>query len=184
VIFNKDRQSISRDGNAYRCGVITGSKETSAMTSQRWSTLVSVLVLALVLATAGSAQAQWGFPAASGYAGISDFGLGYGGPSNFVGFPFPGYGGPSNFVGFPFPGYGGPSNFVGFPHPVYGGPSNFIGFPLPGYTLSTGQTPQTTASFQSFSNVVTLVPSWNGSGHRTHRRYQTQPTVRRTGLRR
>ena len=37
------------------------------MTSQRWSTLVSVLVFALVLATAGSARAQWGFPGTSGY---------------------------------------------------------------------------------------------------------------------
>ena len=36
------------------------------MTSQRWSTLVSVLVFALVLATAGSARAQWGFPGISG----------------------------------------------------------------------------------------------------------------------
>ena len=36
------------------------------MTSQRWSTLVSVLVFALVLATAGSARAQWGFPGTSG----------------------------------------------------------------------------------------------------------------------
>ena len=32
------------------------------MTSQRWSRLVSVLVFGLVLATAGSARAQWGFP--------------------------------------------------------------------------------------------------------------------------
>ena len=35
------------------------------MTSQRWSTFVSVLVFALVLATAGSARAQWGFPGTS-----------------------------------------------------------------------------------------------------------------------
>ena len=33
------------------------------MKSQRWSTLVSGLVFALVLTTAGSARAQWGFPA-------------------------------------------------------------------------------------------------------------------------
>ena len=48
------------------------------MTSQRWSTLVSVLVFALVLATAGSARAQWGFPGTSGYPAVSQFGPGYG----------------------------------------------------------------------------------------------------------
>ena len=53
-------------------------KETTAMTSQRWNTLVSILVLALVLTTAGSARAQWGFPGISGQPGVSQFGLGYG----------------------------------------------------------------------------------------------------------
>jgi hypothetical protein len=48
------------------------------MTSQRWSKLISVLVFGLVLATADSAQAQWGFPGTWGYPAVSQFGLGYG----------------------------------------------------------------------------------------------------------
>ena len=46
------------------------------MTSQRWSRPVSVLIFALVLATAGSAQAQWGFPAPPGArVDVSSFGV-------------------------------------------------------------------------------------------------------------
>ena len=41
------------------------------MTSQRWSRVVSVLVFGLVLATAGSARAQWGFPGTSVPASVS-----------------------------------------------------------------------------------------------------------------
>ena len=93
--------------------------------------------------------------------GSATFGLGYGTGDCVGTSPSIGYG---SFVG------------AGF-----GGPSNFIGFPLPGYTLSIGQTPQTTASFQSFSNVVTLVPSWNGSGHRVHRRFKPLSFPRITG---
>ena len=135
------------------------------MTSQWWNTLVSVLVLALVLATGSSARAQWGFPGISGQPGVSQFGLGYG--------PWPAYGAS------PYDnGYG---SFAGT---GYGGSSNFIGFPQPGYSLSTGQRPLTTTSFQSFSNVVTLVPSWSGSAHRIHHRYPAQPSIPRAGLRR
>jgi len=133
------------------------------MTSQRWNTLVSVLVLALVLATAGSARAQWGFPGISGQPGVSQFGLGYGSWTAYGASPY---------------------DFGSFGAVGYGGLSNFIGFPLPGYDLSSGQRPQTTASFQSFSNTVTLVPSWSGSAHRVHRRFQAQPSVPRAALRR
>ena len=48
------------------------------MTSQCWSRVVSVLVFGLVLATAGSARAQWGFPGVSVPASVSPFGVGYG----------------------------------------------------------------------------------------------------------
>ena len=48
------------------------------MTSQQWSKLVSVFVFALVLGTAGSARAQWGYAGTWGYAPASQFGLGYG----------------------------------------------------------------------------------------------------------
>jgi hypothetical protein len=119
------------------------------MTSQRWSTFVSVLVFALVLATTGNARAQWGFPVYSGYSGASQFGLGYGAAQGFSPFGYGSFGATTSF----------------------GGPSNFVGFPLPGYSLSIGQRPQATASFQSVSNVVTLVPSWGGGTHRVRRRH-------------
>jgi hypothetical protein len=131
------------------------------MTSQRWNRLVSVLVLGLVLATAGSARAQWGFPAIAGNPGVSQFGLGYGTAQGIS-----------------------PYGFGSFAAAGNGGSSTFIGFPLPGYDLSICQRPQTTASLQSFSNAVTLVPSWSGSAHRVHRRFQAQPSVPRAALRR
>ena len=63
------------------------------MRSQRWGKLISVLVFGLVLATAGSAQAQWGYPPVSQYGlGYGSFGAGgYGVPGNFIGFPMHGY---------------------------------------------------------------------------------------------
>ena len=80
------------------------------MTSQRWSKLVSVFVFALVLGTAGSARAQWGFPGPWGYAPASQFGLGYGAvpgisPFGYGSFGAGGYVDSSNFIGFPMPGY-------------------------------------------------------------------------------
>lgn len=133
------------------------------MTSQRWNSLVSVLVLALVLVTAGSARAQWGFPGISVQPGVSQLGLGYGS----------------------FTAYGASPYALGsFGATGYGGSSTFVGFPLPGYAQSIGQAPLTTSSSQAVSNAVTLVPSWSGSSHRVHRRFQAQPSVPRAALRR
>ena len=115
------------------------------MTSHRFSTLVSVLVLALVLSTTGSTRAQWVVSGNSGYPPAGEFGLGYG--------AVPGI---SPFGSF---GAGG-----------YLGASHFVGFPLPGYGQAIGQRPLTTTSFQAASDIVTLVPAWNGSRHRVHRR--------------
>jgi hypothetical protein len=120
------------------------------MTSQRWSKLVSVFVFTLVLGTAGSARAQWGYPPAG------QFGLGYGAVPGIS--PF-GY---SSF------GAGG-----------YVDSSNFIGFPMAGYAESLGQVPLTATSFPSFSNTVTLVPSWGGSTHGVYRRHRARPSVPR-----
>jgi hypothetical protein len=48
------------------------------MTLQRWITMVSGLLFALVLTTGDSARAQWGFSGTSGFASAGQFGLGYG----------------------------------------------------------------------------------------------------------
>ena len=138
------------------------------MKSRRWSTLVSGLVLTLALAAGGPAQAQWSFPVYSG-----PFGLGYGTGlamesrhtitvhSEAFG-PGYGIGTPSGFLPFSAGSFGGGLGYGGF-----GG----IGFsPLPGYAQSTGQVPQTTASFQSAYDVVTTVPGWGRSTHRVRRR--------------
>jgi hypothetical protein len=125
------------------------------MTSQRWSKLVSVFVFALVMGTTGSARAQWGFPGAWGYPPASQFGPGYGA----VGLSPYGYG-----------SFGGGG---------YAGTSNFIGFPMAGYAESLGQVPQTTTSFPSLSNTVTLVPGWGGSTHSAYRRHRARPSVPR-----
>ena len=126
------------------------------MTSQRWSKLISVLVFGLVLATADSAQAQWGFPGTWGYPAVSQFGLGYGAVPGIS--PF-GYG---SF------GAGG-----------YVSPSNFIGFPMPGYAQSLGEVPLTTTSFPSLSEAVTLFPAGSSSGHRAYRPQRARPVVPR-----
>jgi hypothetical protein len=131
------------------------------MTSQRWSTLVSGLVFALVLTTGDSTRAQWGYPGTSGFAAAGQFGLGYGA---VPGISPVGYG--------PY----GAGDFFGT--------SNFIGFPQPGYAESIGQWPLTTTSFQTVSETVSLVPAWSGSPHRVHRRNRAQPSVPRAAIRR
>jgi hypothetical protein len=113
------------------------------MITRRWSTRVSGFVFTMALAAGGPARAQWGFPGDFG-----PFGPGYstGAAPGFSPFTYGSLGGL---------GYGG-----------FGG----IGFsPLPGYAQGTGQVPQTTASFQSSSDVVTTVPGWSRSRRRVRR---------------
>jgi hypothetical protein len=133
------------------------------MTSQRWSTLVSVLVFALVLATAGNARAQWGFPLTAGYPSVSSFGH-----ENATGAAF----GTSPF------------NYGSFGATGQGGFGQISFAPNPNNALSIAQRPQATTSFQSVSNAVTLVPGWSGSARRVHRRYPAQPSIPRTAVRR
>ena len=115
------------------------------MITRRWSTLVSGFVFTLALAAGGPARAQWSFPDNSG-----PFGLGYatGAAAGFS--PFDS----GSFGGLGYGGFGG----IGF-------------FPHPGYDLSTGERPQTTASFQSASDVVTTVPGWSRLRRRVRRRH-------------
>jgi hypothetical protein len=120
------------------------------MTSRRWSTLVSGLVFALVLGTAGSARAQFGFQGIPGSPSVSQFGLGYATGTAYGISPF---------------------DHGSFGGAVSGGFGGIGAFPLPGYDVSIGQRPQTNSSFQSVSNVVTAVPRWSGSAHRVRRRH-------------
>jgi hypothetical protein len=131
------------------------------MKSQRYKRLASVFVFSLALATTGSARAQWEIPVYSGYPAVNQFGIGYGGAQGFSALNY----GHFDPVGF---GYG---------------PSNFIGFPAPCYLASIGQRPLTTNSYQSLGYTVSLVPSWNGSAHRVHRRSHSQSTMPRPVLR-
>jgi hypothetical protein len=154
------------------------------MTSQRWSKLISVLVFSLVLATAGSAQAQWGYPLGYGSYGAG----GYGGAGNFIGFPMYGYAQslgqvPQTTASYGL-GYGGDPGYSGFGYGSYGaggygGAGNFIGFPMYGYAQSLGQVPQTATSFSSVSGAATLVPGWGGSGYGAYHRPRARTVVPR-----
>ena len=105
-----------------------------------------------------SRPAQWGYPGNSG-----PFGLGYGTgfASGFSPYDYSSFGGPFG------PGYGigTTSGFSPFNYGSFGGGLGYGGFggigfsPLPGYAQSTGQRPQTTASYQSASDAVTLSPA-------------------------
>ena len=77
-----------------------------------------------------------------------------------------------------------PFNYGSFPAAGFAGTSNFVGFPAPGYARSIGRRPITTTSFESVSDAVTLVPSWNGSSHRVHRPRLAQPSIPRAAVRR
>jgi hypothetical protein len=123
--------------------------------------LVSILALALAMATTGSARAQWGVPATSGPFGVG-FGTGIG------------YGvSPFDYGAFAGAGDGG---------------LDWIGtFPFPGYDVSIGRIPQTTTSSQSISDVITTVPGWNRSVARVRRRHSARrswATGRAPGARR
>jgi hypothetical protein len=151
------------------------------MTSQRFSKLVSVLVFGLVLATAGSAQAQWGYPLGYGSYGAG----GYGGAGNFIGFPMYGYAQsvgqvPQTTASYGL-GYGGysPFDYGSYGAAGHGVPGNFIGFPMYGYAQSLGQVPLTTTSFPSMFEAATLVPGWSGSGGSAYHRYRARPVVPR-----
>jgi hypothetical protein len=126
------------------------------MTSQLRNKLVSVLAFGLVLATDGSARAQWDFPGNWSYPPVSQFGVGYGA----------------------FPGFS-PYGYGSFGAGGYVGPGNFIGFPMPGYAESIGEVPLTTTTFPSLSAAVTLFPAGSGSGHRTHHRQRARLVVPR-----
>jgi len=169
------------------------------MTSQRWSTLVSVLVFALVLATAGTARAQWGFPGTSGQPSVSPFrheygtGIAWGTTpydyGSFGGVSYGGYGTtPYDYGSFGELSYGSYEttsyDYGSFGELSYGGFGGIGAFPHSRHGLGNGPRLQTTTSFQSVSNAVTLVPGWSGSAHRVHRRYKAQPRVARAAVRR
>jgi hypothetical protein len=120
------------------------------MTSPRWSTLVSGLVLVLSLSAGGDARAQSGFDGLAGPAWGGQFGVAYG-----------------NGIGYGYSPYGYGSYGVG-----YGG---FGSFPMPGFAESLGLIPQTTIAVPGLSYGLTSVPGWDGPRrsvprHRVRRR--------------
>jgi hypothetical protein len=119
----------------------------------RWcNTIVSGLVLFVALATSSSARAQYAYLGNSGQPSVRQFGLGYGAAAAYGAWPHDYRYGSIGAAG-------------------YGGLKSFGVFTVPGYGRSIGQRPLTTTSYQSISNVVTLVPGWSGAGHRMHRRH-------------
>ena len=122
------------------------------MTSLRWSTLVSGLVLVLSLSAGGEARAQLGVAGMTGPAWGDPFGMAYG---NGIGYGFSPYGYGSYGYGFSPYGYG--SSGVG-----YGG---YGGFPMPGFDQALGLVPQTVTAFPGLS----AVPGWDGPSFRAPR---------------
>ncbi len=120
------------------------------MTTRGWSRLFSILVFALALATTGNAQAQFACASNPGDSFGSSVGWGYG------------IGTVHGFSPFDYGSFGAAN---------YGGLGVIRGFPHPGYGRAIGRRPQTITSYQSVSDVVTLVPGWNGSAHRVRRRH-------------
>ncbi len=119
------------------------------MTSRRWGSLVSGLVFSLTLATAGSARAQYGFQGIPGNIAVGPFDPAYGAAVAYGATPF-------NY---------GLNGCAGC-----GGYGVFEAFPSGGYGFAGGRRPQTTASYQSVSDVLTSVPGWSGPTHRVRRR--------------
>jgi hypothetical protein len=78
----------------------------------RWSMVVGSFVFVLSASANGSARAQWGFPVYLGASGVSPYDPGIGPAAGFSPFDYgsssfgaTGFGGASNFIGFPASGY-------------------------------------------------------------------------------
>ena len=130
------------------------------MTSRRWGSLVSGLVFSLMLATVGSARAQFGFQGIPGGPAVGQFGPAYGAGIAYGVTPF-------NYGVVGCAGCGAYGAFDAFPSGAYGA---INAFPNGGYGFAGGRRPQTTASYQSVSDVITAVPGWSGPTHRVRRR--------------
>ncbi len=120
------------------------------MRSRRWVTLIPSLVFSLMLATAGSARAQCAFQSIADHPSITQFGPGY--DAGIA--------------------YGiSPVDDVSTGCGSCGGYGVFDVFPNSGHDPDAGQWSQTTASYQSFSDIVNAVPRRSRSTHRArHRR--------------
>jgi uncharacterized membrane protein len=116
------------------------------MRSQCRNVLVTAFVLSLALTTADTARAQFVVPGLAGEPAIGSFGPAYGGVVAYGLSPV-GYG--------PF-GYGGGG--YGIINPATG-----TGYGWGGV--------QTTHSYRSMSNAISLVPGWDGPSRRVRRRH-------------
>jgi hypothetical protein len=143
------------------------------MFSQRFIAGFSALAICVALVNGNSAHAQIGLPGLPDNPTLDYFGLGesstplsgngdYAGASGYVGNPFStdGYGSLGGYGISPY-GYG----------VLTGGVAS--GYQPAGFLYSNAYhaaRPQTTAAFQPLYDIITAVPGWNRSAHRTRAR--------------
>ena len=129
-------------------GVITGSRRHSHDIATVEHTHFGFGSALLALASGGPARAQWGFPLT-----YSPFVQGYGiGTAHGI----------------------SPDDYGSFGGVSFGGLGTIGKSPSANFDLHSGPWPLATTSFQSVSNVITLVPGWSGSTHRVRRIRQAQ----------
>jgi hypothetical protein len=142
------------------------------MHSHTWKTLISTVTLGLLFGVFSTARAQYGFDGAPGFPSAGQQNGSFSTP--FGGFGWSGYGSnPEGLSVFGSVGYGLSGNGGNFSDISRFGMSfapNAVTFG-PGTTL--GGT-QAQISFRPSLGVVTVVPGWKGTSHRTRRRSAQQ----------
>jgi hypothetical protein len=147
------------------------------MFSRRFITGFSALALCVALVDGNSAHAQIGLPGLPDNPTLDYFGLGESST------PLSGggdYAGASGYVGNPFStdGYGSIGGYGVSPY-GYGVQTGQIasGYQPAGFLYSNvyrgARPPGTTVAFQPLYDVITAVPGWNRSAHRTRRRLRS-----------
>ncbi len=137
-------------------------------------TLVSTVSVCVLFGVSSPARAQYGFDGAPGYPYAGQQGYGA-----FGGFGWSGYGSnPEGLSGFGSVGYGFGGSSGNFSGAQFG--TSFQQNVSPcGLGCSAGA-PHTQLSFQPTLDMVTAVPGWNSTSHRTRRRTAPRPSARIT----
>ena len=147
------------------------------MRSRRWSTLPSILVVALALAAPGGARQQSGFQGSSRSSSFSQFGLGYGAGIDYGNTPF-------SYGSLGGAGFGGSGGIGGFPY----SPSGLSNGQLGGVFQSAAWPnllpvpygrPQASTALQPVDNIITSLPGWSGATHRVRNGHSARPSLPR-----